>query len=43
MMIAVGADAAGVIHGRVVGDSLIAFVTLLVVTVAVLVHAWRHH
>jgi hypothetical protein len=43
MMMAVGADAAGVILGRVLGDSLIAFATFLVVTVAVLIHAWRHH
>jgi hypothetical protein len=43
MMRAVGADAAGVILGRVVGDSVIAFVTFLGVTLAVLVHAWRHH
>lgn len=43
MVLAVGADAAGVVLGRVLGDSLIAFATFLVVTVAVLVHAWRHH
>jgi len=43
MIVAVGADAAGVVLGRVVGNSLIAFVTFLGVALAVLVHAWRHH
>jgi len=43
MIVAVGADAAGVVLGRVVGAPVIALVTFVIVALAVLAHAWRHH
>jgi hypothetical protein len=43
MLLAVGADAAGLVLGRVRGDSAVAVATFMVVAGAVLVHAWRHH
>jgi hypothetical protein len=43
MLLAVGADAAGVVLGRVLGDSTVAVATFMIVAVAVLVHAWRQH
>ena len=43
MIVAVGADAAGVVLGRVVGAPVIALVTFVIVALAVLTHAWRHH
>jgi hypothetical protein len=43
MMVAVGADAAGVVLERVVGAPVIAWVTFMIVALAVLAHAWRHH
>ena len=43
MMMAVGADAAGVVLGRVVGAPVTAWMTFMIVALAVLAHAWRHH
>jgi hypothetical protein len=43
MLLAVGADAVGLVLGRVLGDSTVAVATFMIVAVAVLAHAWRHH
>jgi hypothetical protein len=43
MLLAVGADAAGMVLGRVVGAPVITWVTFILVGLAVLVHAWRQH
>lgn len=43
LLLAVGADAAGVILSRVLRAPALAVLTLLAVGLAALVHAWRHH
>jgi hypothetical protein len=43
MLLAVGADAAGMVLGRVVGAPVITWVTFILVGLAVLVHEWRQH
>src|ERR1700720_3490818 len=41
--LAVGADVGGVILGRVSGVPEITWATIVLVVLAVLLHAWRHH
>ena len=43
LLLAVGADAAGVILSRMLQAPALAVLTFLAVGLAVLVHAWRHH
>lgn len=43
LLLAVGADAAGVILSRMLRVPALAVVTFLAVGLGVLVHAWRHH
>jgi hypothetical protein len=43
LLLAVGADTAGVILSRMLGAPALAVVTFLAVGLGVLVHAWRHH
>lgn len=43
LLLAVGADAAGVILSRMLRVPAFAVVTFLAVGLGVLVHAWRHH
>jgi predicted MFS family arabinose efflux permease len=40
---AVGADVGGVMLGRVSGVPEITWATIVLVVLAVLLHAWRHH
>lgn len=43
LLLAVGADAAGVVLSRMLEAPGLAVLTFLAVALAVLVHAWRHH
>ncbi len=43
LLLAVGADAAGVILSRMLRVPALAVVTFLAVGLGALVHAWRHH
>jgi hypothetical protein len=43
MLMAVGADAAGLVLARALDDLGIAVVTVMTVALTVLVHAWRTH
>jgi hypothetical protein len=43
LLLAVGADAAGVMLSRMLRAPALAVVTFLAVGLGVLVHAWRHH
>jgi hypothetical protein len=43
LLLAVGADAAGAILGRILRVPALGVVTFLAVGLGVLAHAWRHH